>query len=128
MSDTLTIPTATSVKLRFPEFVSVGDEVIEFAIERARLEVGDGSTWTKGASVALLYLVAHYVASAKAAAASGGTGGGGAIASESFGRISISYAQPQSKVEPVADDRESTSYGREYLTLVEANFSGPLIV
>ena len=124
---TVTIPTATSIKLRFPEFADVGDAVVEFAIEEARLEVTD--SWTAGYNVAIAYLVAHYVACAKAASASGGTGGSDIIASESIGRLSFSYAQSQqSKVEPVADDKESTSYGRRYLELLGANFSGPLIV
>ena len=55
--------------------------------------------------------------------------GSGAVVSRSIGRLSLTYAQSQqSKVEAVADDKESTSYGREYLALVGANFSGPLIV
>lgn len=125
---TLSIPTATSIKLRFAEFQDVGDEVVEFAIEDARADFGDGSNWAANADLALVYLCAHYVSARKAAAASGGTGASGAIVSESIGRLSTTYAQSQSKVEPVADDKESTSYGRRYLDLVQSNFSGAMII
>lgn len=123
----VTIPTATSIRMRFPEFSGVADATIEFAIEEARTEVSD--SWTDQYDIALVYLVAHYVASSIAAAASGGEGGTGQIASESIGRLSVSYAQEKSSnADATCDDKESTSYGRRYLEILGANFSGPLIV
>lgn len=123
---TLVVPTATSIKMRFPEFVMIDDPVVEFAIEEAALEFGDGSNWTSGANIALSYLVAHYVASAISRASSGGDGvEDGEIASESFGRLSISYV---SKANVVAADKSTSSYGQRYIELLAGNFSGAIII
>ncbi len=123
MTVTVTIPTATSIKMRFSEFADVVDPLIEFAIEEARMEVG--GNWKRGYNLAIVYLTAHYIASAIAAAASGG--GGGDVASESIGRFSISYAQT-ANANAVHDDLESTSYGRRFEELRDRNFGGPVIV
>ena len=122
MTVTVTIPTATSMKLRFSEFADVDDAVIEFAIEEARLGVGDN--WTKGYNVAIVYLAAHYVA---AAVATSSGGGGGEIASESIGRMSISY-KTSGNANAVEDDTSTSSYGRRYEELRDMNFGGPVIV
>jgi hypothetical protein len=125
MTVSVTIPTAASIKTRFPEFVDIDDAVVEFSIEEARLEVG--TNWTSGYNLAIVYLVAHYVASAVAASASAGTGDEGNIASESIGRLSISYAQ--SAISNASqDDKSSTSYGRRYVELLGRNFGGPVVV
>lgn len=123
---TVTIPTATSIKMRFREFADVDDMVIEFAIEEARLEVND--SWTANYNIAIVYLVAHYVAASLAT--SGGGVSSGEIASESIGRLSITYktTQQATTVAAVPDDKASTPYGRRYLEILGANFSGPLIV
>lgn len=125
MTVTVTIPTATSIKTRFPEFADVDDAVIEFAIEEARLEVT--SNWTTGYNLAIMYLTAHYVASSIAASASGGTGDSGEIASESIGRLSITYAKPQN-ANAVHSDTSTTSYGQRYDELMQRNFGGPVVV
>lgn len=125
MTITVTIPTAASIKMRFPEFTDVADPVVEFAIEEARLEVG--TNWTVGYNLAIVYLVAHYVASSVAASAAGGTGDDGDIASESIGRLSISYAKSPN-ADAVSDDKTSTSYGRRYVELLGRNFGGPVII
>jgi hypothetical protein len=117
-------PTATSIKLRFPEFASVDDLVIEFAIEEALVEIGED--WTTGYNVAINYLTAHFIASAVAASASGGSGGED-IASESIGRLSITYAKDTAS-SASADDKTSTSYGRRYVELLARNFGGPIVV
>jgi hypothetical protein len=122
MSVTVTIPTAASIKMRFSEFADAEDSVIEFAIEEARLEVG--SNWTSGYNLAIVYLVAHYVASSIAASQGGSAGD---IASESIGRLSISYATSRN-ADATHDDKSSTSYGRRYIELLGRNFSGPVIV
>lgn len=122
---TVAAPTVSSLKLRFPEFVDVDDAVVEFAIEEAKLEVGD--SWPSGAGVALTYLSAHYVAASVARASSGGDGSNGRVKSESIGRLSITYAE-DSKAAATVDDKDSTSYGRRYLEILSANFSGPVIV
>lgn len=125
MTITVTIPTASSIKMRFPEFVDVGDPVIEFAIEEARLEIG--TNWTTVYNLAIVYLVAHYVACSLIASASGGTGDGGDIASESIGRLSISYAKSPN-ADATHGDKSSSSYGRRYTELLGRNFGGPVII
>jgi hypothetical protein len=123
---TLAIPTASSIKMRFPEFSAVDDQVVEFAIEEARLEVSDD--WTANGNLALVYLTAHYVACSVARAASGGTGDSAEIASESIGRLSISYRAPSTSSSSTSEDKDSTTYGRRFIDILGANFSGPLIV
>lgn len=126
MTVTVTIPTAVSIKTRFPEFVDTADAVIEFAIEEARHEIG--TNWTHSYNLAIVYLVAHFVASANAASASAGTGGEeGDIASESIGRLSISYAKSPN-ADAVHSDKSSTSYGRRYVELLGRNFGGPVVI
>src|SRR4051812_41499592 len=88
MTVTVTIPTASSIKLKFPEFADLDDSIIEFAIEEARL--GVSSEWTVGYNVAIVYLSAHYIAAAQQAT-NVAAGDSGEIASESIGRLSITY-------------------------------------
>jgi hypothetical protein len=121
----VTIPTATSIKMRFPEFAEIDDSVIEFAIEEARLEVGDN--WLEAtASIALAYLVAHYVAASRDRVDEA-AGSSGDVASESFGRFSITYAKNSASTAS-STDKESSPYGLRYLEILGANFSGPVIV
>ena len=122
MTVTVTRPTVVQVKTRFPEFADVDDAQVEFAIEEAMLAVG--SNWSSGYNIAALYLTAHYIASAVAASNSS-SGASGEIASESFGRISISYAQSTSAS---ATDLTTSSYGERYLELRAKNFAGPKVV
>lgn len=122
MTVTVTRPTVVSIKTRFPEFADVEDAVVEFAIEEAALEVK--GNWTIGYNLAIVYLTAHYIASAVAASASS-VGGGGDIASESFGRISISYAQGSTASH---SDLTTSSYGERFIALRDRNFGGPVVV
>jgi nicotinamide mononucleotide (NMN) deamidase PncC len=121
---TVTIPTALSIKLRFPEFASIDDGVIEFAIEEARLKVTDA--WDSTGSIALAYLTAHYVAATIAASASGGSGDEGDIASENIGRLSITYAKPAQTA--VHDDTSTSSYGLRFENYLQRNYGGPRVV
>ncbi len=123
---TVTVPTATSMKLKFPVFVDTDDTTIEFAIEEAALTVTD--TWEVQGSLALMYYAAHLIA-AGVAAANAFEGGGGAVASETIGRMSITYKAPTvTNANAVADDLSSTSYGRRFEEIRALNFGGPVIV
>lgn len=122
---TIAVPTATSMKLKFPEFADLDDAVLEFAIEEARDSVADEDAWTIQANKALLYLSAHYVSAGRAAAA----GDTGEIASESIGRLSITYKNSASANSgAVADDLTTSSYGRRYDEIRKLNFGGPVII
>jgi hypothetical protein len=113
------------MKLKFPEFADTENGTIEFAIEEARL--GVGSNWTKGYNVAIMYLAAHYIQCGITAAASIG-GGGGDIASESIGRLSVTYRAATVNTSADVSTLASTSYGSRYEELRDANFGGPVIV
>jgi len=121
--------TATSMKLKFPEFANIEDATIEFAIEEAALAVGNN--WAYGSSVGIMYLAAHLIAAGKAAAAVLAGGSGGEIASESIGRMSISYKTTNVSLTnsgATPDDYTSSSYGRRYLELYDMNFGAPVVV
>lgn len=117
-------PTATSMKLKFPEFRSVDDAVIEMAIEEARATVG--SNWIESSrTLARMYLAAHLIAAGQAATEGGA---GQTIASESIGgEISITYRNDSSPT-ATADDFNTSSYGRRYLDILGGNFAGARIV
>lgn len=127
---TVIIPTATSMKLKFPEFIEVDDVTIEFAIEEASYGVGDN--WTAGSSIAIMYLAAHLIAAGQAAiiAMEAMEEGSGSISKESIGRISIAYKVPSTaaNADATADDFASSSYGRRFLELRDLNFGGPVVV
>jgi len=122
------LPTATSMKLKFPEFRDVEDATIEFAIEEASYGVGDN--WTSGAGLAVMYFAAHLIAAGKVAGDIMSGESTGDIASESIGRISIKYNKPQttSASEATADELASSSYGRRYLEFMSLNFGGPVVI
>lgn len=116
MSITLfAIPTASAIKLKFPEFSGVPDATIEFAIEEAMLGVDD--TWIpSNGTVALMYLAGHILMVSISRAESGT---GQMIKSESMGGMTISYDTDAAK--PDAGDYTTTPYGSKYLDLLNVN-------
>jgi len=123
----MTVPTALSMKLKFPEFINTSDTAIEFALEEAAITVTD--SWTVNGSIAIMYYAAHLIASGQAAANSFEGGSGGEIASESIGRLSISYkTNTASNASATFDDFASSSYGRRYIELRSLNFGGPVVI
>jgi hypothetical protein len=110
------IPTVGAFKAQFPEYAGLTDAVVNAAISEAARRVDD--SWTSGDfPLAIVYLAAHFLASYADAV------GGGAIQSESFGPISVSYANTSS-----TDGLAGTSYGLRYLDLLKLNQTGPLVV
>lgn len=119
---TVTVPTAAALKLRFKEFASQDDATIEFAIEEASLHVDD--SWPDDrASLAILYLSAHYLMVSISRAQSGT---GQRIKSESMDGMSIVYADDEKKPDPA--DYTTTPYGSRFLDLINQNFPGVLLV
>jgi hypothetical protein len=113
----ISVPTATSLKLKFPEFNSVADGVVEFAIEEAQLEVDDSWIDDAHSSLGILYLAAHHL---MVTLARGESGTGLLVKSESFAGMSVSYdTEQQSKPDP--GDYTSTPYGSRFLELVAKN-------
>jgi len=123
------IPTSTSMKLKFPEFADVADATIEFAIEEAAMAFPEPNDWTSGGDFAIMYYAAHIIAAGQAAANSFSGGSGGEIASETIGRISISYkTSAASNAEATFDNLASSSYGRRYIEMRGMNFGGPVVI
>lgn len=115
-------PTASALKLRFKEFASQDDPTIEFAIEEASLHVDD--SWpVDRASLAILYLSAHYLMVSISRAQSGT---GQRIKSQAMDGMSFTYADEEKKPDPA--DFTTTPYGSRYLDLVNQSFPGVLLI
>lgn len=118
------VPTALSMKLKFPEFKDQDDMTIEFAIEEAQRSVDD--TWLeKDQMLAIMYLAGHYL---EITIARSETGGGQMIRSETIGRMSITYATPEQPNMKSFDDFTTTMYGTRFLDLARKNFPAVAIV
>lgn len=122
MTSTYPRPDANSIKMRFPEFATTEDPVVEFAIEEALRVVDD--TWIEGDRVLACSLyVAHLLAIASASAGVDGRD----VVSESIGPISVTYASVGA-ASVSGSDLSNTSYGKRYKSLLRKNFPGPVVV
>jgi hypothetical protein len=122
MTSTYPRPDANSIKLRFPEFATTDDPVVEFAIEEALSQVDD--TWIEGDRVLAVSLyVAHLLAIASASAGVDGRD----VVSESIGPISVTYASVVGATAS-GSDLGGTSYGKRYKSLARRNFPGPVVI
>lgn len=113
---------ATTLKLRFPEFADELDATVEFAIEDAARGI-DATRWGNDAKLALSYLAGHFLMVAISRRESGT---GQTMSSERIGEISMTYKDP---VKPIdASDLTSTPYGARYLDLAKFNFPAIAII
>lgn len=118
------VPTASNVKFKFPEFASVADSDVEFAIEEASRNVDD--SWLEGdRTLALMYLTGHYLAQSLQRAASAT---GQKIRSERVGDMSITYENPTEPTNVDQNDLYTTMYGRRYMELAHINFPGIAVI
>lgn len=102
-------PTAIDFKQRFPEFASLEDPAIEFALEEAKLFMG---TWTgSGANIAWMYLAAHMTAVGRVISDTDGRD----IISETIGRLSTTYRAAGGDFS--FGDLETTAYGKRYMQI-----------
>ncbi len=116
------VPTAASMKLKFPEFVPQPDATLEFAVEEALLSVDD--TWMpEFMTPAVMYLAAHHVMVAIARAESGT---GQRLKSESMDGMSKTYDTDQVRPDPA--DYTTTLYGSRYLEMLRSNVPGVLLI
>lgn len=105
--------TALSIKLKFPEFQTLDDATVTFALEEAYLVV-DQSTSLKARDICAMYLAAHILAVAQATSGSDGR----EVISETIGRISVTYkGGASSKDGPFPGDLQTTAYGARYIQL-----------
>src|SRR6266403_4533505 len=103
--------TVTSMKLKFPEFQTLDDQVVGFALEEAELFLG---TWSSGArDIAWMYMAAHFLSVSAASADSDGR----EITHETIGRISTTYKATAGAQNVTIGDLQTTQYGSRYLQL-----------
>lgn len=124
------VPTAADFKTRFPIFTDKTDPQIEALIVEAHQMVDE--SWEEGDfAPAILYLTAHLIAMDNSQADETVEIGGaaGAIASESFGGMSISYERSANAGRlQASEEYGQTVYGRRFLSLLRRNRGGPLVV
>ena len=120
------LPTVEEFRTRFPIFEDEEDELIDSLIAEAGSQI-DQSWREADYQPAILYLAAHLLASDNSAEGDsvdfGGTGGG-AIVGESFGAMSVSYANKSSSAARAGaayESYEATEYGRRFLKLLRQN-------
>jgi|HubBroStandDraft_6_1064221.scaffolds.fasta_scaffold00056_7 hypothetical protein len=115
--------TPASLRLVFPEFASMSDAQIQFAIDQGAGRVD--STWGGDQVLGQTYYAAHVLSLAQRAQNDSGQ----QIASERFGEISISYKTPQ---QPTAENPfdllTTTFYGAQYLELQKLNFPAVAVI
>lgn len=117
-------PTISDFVTRFPALDgSVGDEVLQLLLDEA-LRYVDNSWREADYKDAILYLVAHWLSSDDGTASASGQSSGD-ILSESFGPISVTYAQTTGAN---ASELSSTSYGKRFAQLRRGNFPAILVV
>jgi hypothetical protein len=119
--------TPTTMKNRFPEFVSIADSRIQLFIDDAVLELSPGE-WADNYDRGLSYLAAHLLSCSISTAAGGGVGGmNGPVASRAVGDVSISFGSTLS-MDAAAGVYNNTPYGQEYWRLVNLLGVGMLTV
>lgn len=117
-------PTAAEFKTRFPIFEDKDDGLVTSIIEEASASVDE--TWLEADyKTAIMYLAAHLIAtenSDEGDSVEVGGAGAGAIASESFGPISVSYRDAEASASvKKAGIYGSTIYGQRFATLLRRN-------
>jgi hypothetical protein len=125
-----TTPTVAQFIERFPNLSESDESLIQVLLDEAARTI-DKSYEEHDYQPAILYLAAHLMATDNSAEGEdvelGGTTGG--IASESFGGMSISYANGGSAAGSLAASASygSTVFGRRFLEIVRRNRGGPLV-
>ena len=127
MSYAVLIPTAANIRAKFSELSNaddISDADIETSIEEALNHVDE--TWLpRFYTQALQYLTAHYVMVqiSRQESASGQQ-----VASETIGRIAISYATTIQPSAASPSDYTTTPYGTRFLELCELNFPAVAVI
>ena len=126
------VPSATTIKMRFPAFVNVDDPSIELAIEESVVACGsvsqqNSSDWIDdfNLSLALQYHTAHLLQMSLMRLASGT---GQAISSERTPELSVTYTAPPYPDPNKPIDYTQTIYGTRFLGLVRKNFPAVVVV
>lgn len=120
-------PTASSMKFKFPEFRSVDDGIIEFAIEEAMVACGNGK-WIDeiNQTLGITYYAAHLLQLSILRAQQSSSGQ--TISSERTPDMSITYATTPQPTGDETTDLTTTPYGMRFKDLVTKNFPAILTV
>lgn len=126
-----TPPTRAEFLTRFPIFDDpelYPVATIDFVLAEAIRTVDN--TWMEADyAPAILYLTAHLLATDNSLDGEDVEFGGMAqVASESFGGMSISYANGASGSLSANEQYGSTEYGRRFLVLLRRNQTGPVVI
>lgn len=114
-------PTLDEFVVRFPEFIEESSAKINAALEAAALAVDTG--WTENSyKPAIMWLAAHILSQDLTAASS--LGSSGTIASETIGRIAVTYRDGGTGTASLGQ----TMYGVHYSTLLRLNHGGPYLI
>jgi len=126
------LPTSTSMKMRFRQFVPIPDADIEFALEEAKLACGtaaaqSNSDWIDDQNLimGIQYYAAHILQMTIQRSASGT---GMIKASESTPELSVSWTTPPWPTADQITDFNQTMYGMRFKALVRKNFPAVLVV
>jgi hypothetical protein len=125
-----TTPTSAEFLVRFPIFEDKDTALIDMLLLEATNSI-DQSWREEDYQIAIMYLTAHLLStdnSEEGTDVEFGSEGGGAIASESFGGMSISYASPASANSGVSSQYSSTIYGRRFAVLLKNNRPGVVAI
>jgi hypothetical protein len=132
MSMVYSPPTAADLKARFPEFVPVGDSLINLLLAEAGAQVGE--TWVKrDRKPATLYLAAHLLtmegepgrtATGQSSAASG------PVRRRKVGDVEMEFATPGAtgRFAQASIGLDGSVYGQQFMRLQRLNFPGVAVV
>jgi len=119
------IVSAQSIKLKYPEFRSQPDYIVQLAVDDANNYV-DSAVWMPAdITYATSLLAAHFLMVRISRTASGT---GQLVRSETIGSISIAYENPEMPKQPDPLDFTTTPYGSEFQALLNRNFPAVAVV
>jgi hypothetical protein len=122
------VPTAATLKQRFPAFAAVDDVTVEYWLADARLIVVD--TWIENdRAPAEMALAAHNMAANGLGVGGGAVGDLAQMGVTDFKSASMSVSFDAARVAAAnAGGYRSTRYGVAYLTYLRRNRGGPSLV
>ena len=118
-------PTPANLKLRYPDFSSVDDAVIQYWITDSARGV-DESWFETDYQPARLALAAHYMSRNGVGSGSNAQIPAGVTAFRT-GSMSVSFTD-SAAAQQAAGGYSSTKYGQEYLEMLARNKGGPRVV
>ncbi|MBY5682648.1 DUF4054 domain-containing protein [Rhizobium leguminosarum] len=128
------MPTPTTFKARFPEFIAVSDALVQLVLNDAIDQVGD--TWLERDRARAQMLLAAHILTMEGEpgrtenGSSGATAGTGIIKRDKVGDVETEFAVPASSGSggSALSAYARTFYGQQYLELLRKNFPAVAVV